>query len=328
MFGFFGGSVFGPKNIPDLSGKVIIITGANGGLGLASLLLLAPHNPSRIYLCARCEKKFNTAMADIAAAVPDAAEFVKFLELDLSSLASVKAAARAFLKENSRLDILMNNAGVMALPPGLTQDGYEIQFGINHLGHFLFTKELLPVLQATARSSPTADVRIIHISSMGHQFAPRNGGFISSICRTDMAEYSTWIRYGQSKLANILFTNQLATRYPEITSVSVHPGKVATNLAASLASEYSVFFKILRPFLLCIVKSPGVGALNQTWAATAMIKGKDCGKTGGVGYPEVEQGSYYTPVGMKTSPSAFARDEKTANELWEWSEKEVKRHGF
>lgn len=130
----FSSAPFTPEtDIPNLSGKIIVITGSNGGLGYESLIHLARHSPSRIYLCARSKEKYETAMKGILAAVPDAANFVKYLEIDLASLASVKKAAETFTAENDRLDVLMNNAGIMAQTPARTEDGFEIQFGTNHM---------------------------------------------------------------------------------------------------------------------------------------------------------------------------------------------------
>ena len=121
------------SDIPDLSGKVIIITGANSGLGYESVIHLARHSPSKLYLCARTLEKYEAAIKGISAAVPNASDFVEYLELDLASLSSTKKAAETFLAHNDRLDILINNAGIMAIPPALTKDGFEIQFGTNHV---------------------------------------------------------------------------------------------------------------------------------------------------------------------------------------------------
>jgi NAD(P)-dependent dehydrogenase (short-subunit alcohol dehydrogenase family) len=324
MFGLFGGPVFDPKKIPDLSGKVIIITGANGGLGYESLLHLAPHHPSKIYLCARSQAKYDTAMKGITVAVPEAADFVRYLELDLTSLASVRQAAQTFLKENDRLDILMNNAGVMALSPGLTKEGYEVQFGTNHVGHFLFTKELLPVLQSTA-AEPQSDVRIINLTSEGHRLAPRGVGFDPAACTTDMKDYSTWTRYGQSKLANILFSNELARRYPDITSVSIHPGPVVTNLPSSFISNHPWITMMVRPFTGLFMATAPEGALNQTWACVAPVKGKP--GIGGGSEKELQRGGYYVPVTKVGSSTKFTKDQELGKKLWEWSEKEVEKHG-
>ena len=144
----FFAAPFNPKtDIPSQGGKVILITGANGGIGKESLRYFATHGGSdvKLYLGARTPSKAQDAIKEIEAEVPGSK--IHFLELDLASLASVKKAADTFKAENTQLDILMNNAGVMALPPDLTKDGYEIQFGTNVMGHFLLTRELLPLLQ-------------------------------------------------------------------------------------------------------------------------------------------------------------------------------------
>ena len=120
-------------DIPSLNGKTIVITGGSGGLGYESLIHLARHKPTKLYLCARSKEKYENAMNGIRTSVPEAANFVRYLKLDLASLSSVQEAANAFNAENTRLDILMNNAGIMAQPPALTTDGFEIQFGTNHM---------------------------------------------------------------------------------------------------------------------------------------------------------------------------------------------------
>lgn len=334
MFGLFSGPAFDPKDIPDLSGKVIIVTGGNVGLGYETVLNLAAHNPSSIYLCARTRAKYDAAMKGIVDTIPTAASFVHHLELDLSSLSSVQTAAQTFLSSNTRLDILMNNAGIMALPPGLTTDGYELQFGTNHLGHFLLTRLLLPILQSTATStSPPSDVRIINLSSAGHQLAPGPTGFLPALCTTEMRDYSTWTRYGQSKLANILFTQQLAKRYPDITSVAIHPGTVQTNLANGWLGEHALITKLVWPLRGVLFSTSKLGALNQTWAAVAPVRGRGEGGSETVGNKgrgkgEVESGLYYVPVAKLSGTSAYGKDAKLSAELWEWSEKEMEKKGY
>jgi NAD(P)-dependent dehydrogenase (short-subunit alcohol dehydrogenase family) len=325
MPGLFGTPFKPDRDIPSLAGKVLVITGANGGLGYESLIHLAKHNPDKIYLCARSKAKYDAAMKGVTAAVPNAASFVKYLELDLTSLASVAAAADAFSAENARLDILTNNAGVMAQPPGLTKDGYEIQFGTNHVGHHLLTKRLLPIMQTTA-AEPNADVRIINLTSEGHTLAPKPTGFIPETCTTDMADYNTFSRYGQSKLANILFTNELARRYPAITSVSIHPGGVMTGLATSFTEAHPWLSFFLMPVWKMTATQPSVGAYNQTWASVAPVDGK--AGTGKEGVKAVKQGGYYVPVAKNGSMSQFAKDGELARKLWEWTEGELKKHGY
>jgi len=200
------------KDIPDLRGKVILVTGGNIGLGRESIYQLAKHNPSKIFLGARTKAKADATIAEIKKELPSAN--ITFLDLDLASFASIKQAADTFEASSKRLDMLMNNAGIMACPAALTKEGYETQFGTNHVGHALLTKLLLPTLQRTAKE-PGSDVRIINLSSSAHNWAPK-GGLVFDAMKTDMQSYSTWARYGQSKVANILFNKELAKRYPSI----------------------------------------------------------------------------------------------------------------
>lgn len=181
--GLFGGKSFNPeKDIPSLDGKVILITGGsscrhsatphsvltltgNTGLGKETVLQLAKHNPKEIFLAARTQSKAEAAIAEIKGAVPNAN--ITYLPLDLASLPSVKKAADEFKSRSDQLDILINNAGIMATPYEKTKEGYEIQFGTNHVGHAMFTKLLLPTLLKTAEQ-PGADVRVVNVSSAGH----------------------------------------------------------------------------------------------------------------------------------------------------------------
>jgi NAD(P)-dependent dehydrogenase (short-subunit alcohol dehydrogenase family) len=204
----------------------------------------------------------------------------------------------------------------MAMPYSLTKEGYEIQFGTNHIGHALLTKLLLPVLLETAKE-PNADVRIINVSSFGHYMAPP-GGIIFD--QPTLETYNTWRRYGQSKLANILFSRELAARYPSITSVSVHPGVIITDLYATFSSSALLKFGTrlyasMTPVLPGHYKDTKGGALNQTWAAT-VDKGK------------LENGEYYHPIGAKMNGSAPSRDLELARKLWEWTEGELAKHGY
>jgi retinol dehydrogenase 12 len=226
--------------------------------------------------------------------------------MDLASLSSVHAAAKQFLASSSRLDILMNNAGIMAVPPGLTADGYEIQFGTNHLGHALLITLLLPTLLKTAQQ-PGADVRIITLASRGHHRAPE-GGIQFEHLRS--ANHLTWpfVRYGQSKLANILSSNELARRYPDITAAAIHPGIVDTGLQNTLRKTYllaEIIAPIVSPFIAIGVEE---GALCQLWATTST---------------DVKSGEYYEPVGKTGLGIPMSRDTTLAEKLWQWTEDEL-----
>lgn len=185
---------------------------------------------------------------------------ITFLHLDLASLESVKEAADTFNAQSDRLDVLINNAGVMALPASTTKDGYEIQFGTNHIGHFYFTKLLMPTLQRTAESQ--RDVRIVNLSSEGHRLPPRSGLALKD-ARSSMASYNTWVRYGQSKLANILFTRELTRRYPNIKSITLHPGGIETGLSLGFQKEHPWFSGFARPIASLFLTTVQQGALTQ-----------------------------------------------------------------
>jgi len=171
----------------------------NIGLGRETIHQLSKHNPSHIYLGARNKAKADATISELKSLVPNA--HISLLELDLTSFESIKRAAHTFNQTSSKLDVLFNNAGIMATPPGQTREGYELQFGTNHVGHALLTKLLLPKLKETA-FKPGSDVRIINLSSSAHHWAPKEGYLLDQV-KTDMKATSTWARYGQSKLANI-----------------------------------------------------------------------------------------------------------------------------
>ncbi|KAB8300819.1 hypothetical protein EYC80_002747 [Monilinia laxa] len=202
----------------------------------------------------------------------------------------------------------------MAVPAATTEQGYEIQFGTNHVGHALLTKLLLPTLLKTAEQKDS-DVRVISLSSLGHKLGPV-GGIKFDDLKTDMNSYTTSSRYGQSKLSNILFTKGLDKRYGErgITAVSVHPGVVNTNLYATALEKYGVFGKIGGLVRDLAFTSMADGAKNQLWAAVA---------NKGNGKGEIVKGEYYIPVGISGNGNGYTADEKLADELWEWTEKEL-----
>lgn len=325
-FSWLFGAPFNPKtDIPSLEGKVILVTGGNAGLGKAQIQHLAQNGArAKIYLGARSESKAREAIKEIEAAAPPGTT-IHFLPIDLTDLTSVKNAAEAFKRDNDRLDVLVNNAGIMLHPPGLTKDGYEIQFGTNHVGHFLLTRLLLPTLQDTA-SDPKSDVRILNLSSEGHRMAP-SGGFDPKLATYDMADWSSMRRYGHGKLANHLFTTELTRRYPEITTVSIHPGAVATNLSKEFERNHPILAAMFSWMVKLLAPNPATGSLNQTWATVADVEGK----TSSMGSPcskKVVAGTYYTPVAKAGGESRYAKDGALAKKLWEWSEDEMQTKGF
>lgn len=202
----------------------------------------------------------------------------------------------------------------MATPYSLTKEGYEIQFGTNHVGHALLTKLLLPTMLKTAER-PEADVRVINVSSVAHTRAP-NGGIIFS--QQDLEKIGPWARYGQAKLANILHARELQRRYPAITATSIHPGVIMTDLYNPMqkftfgAGAFTTFMKgaTKAGFVYDVPK----GTRNQLWCATADRE-------------TVRSSWYWKPVGIKAPGTQYAQDEQLARKLWDWTEEELQKHG-
>ena len=292
-------------DIPDLSGKTIVVTGGNSGIGYEAALQFARKRADVILAC-RDLGKARTAAAQISSSSPDAK--VEVMELDLANLASVRGFSDAFHVEHQALHVLCNNAGVMAIPYRQTVDGFEMQFGTNHLGHFALTGLLLDRLLATDGA------RVVNVSSGAHRMGR---------IRFDDLQwhngYRRWMAYGQSKLANLLFTFELQRRADaagaKLLSVACHPGYAATNLqAAGPRMEGSSMLESL--FSLgnsLFAQSAAMGALPTEYAASAQnVHGADYFGPDGVG----EMWGYPVAVGC----GAAARDTAAAKRLWEVSE--------
>lgn len=175
MSGAFRKPVFDAKNeIGSLAGKVILITGGTGGLGRETVLSFVAHEPAHIYFTGRSQPSADKVIAECKSKYPDIS--VTFLRCDLADLEHVQQAAKHFLAKEQRLDILLANAGIMSKPPGLTMQGYELQFGTNHVGHALLVQLLTPLLEATAKK--TGDARVVWDSSMAYSLHPRGGMYL------------------------------------------------------------------------------------------------------------------------------------------------------
>jgi hypothetical protein len=289
-------------DIPDQGDRVAVVTGANTGLGYHTAAALAQAG-AQVILAVRNLEKGNLALARIVAAQPDAD--VTLQELDLSSLISVRAAAAALRKAYPRIDLLINNAGVMWTPKQLTADGFEMQFGTNHMGHFALTGLLLDNLL------PVRGSRVVTVSSMGHRIR-------AAIHFDDLQwehRYDRIAAYGQSKLANLLFTYELQRRlaardHPTTTALAAHPGGSNTDLARNLPGIFKPAVTVLGPLLF---QGAAMGALPTLRAATD---------------PDVEGGQYYGPDGLGeqrghpklVSSSAQSHDEDLQQRLWTVSE--------
>lgn len=291
------------RDIPDLSGQIIIVTGGNTGLGFETIRQLAKHSPARIYLAARSKDKAEAAISELKRSNSKACP-ITFLSLDLSSFESIKSAVKHFTSTETRLDILVNNAGIMMIPEGLTEEGYEIQFGTNVIGPALFTQLLLPILQATA--TVNSQVRVVTLSSASERMAPKDIYDFAEF-KTTMSGRNTTARYFLSKLAIIHYTSAMAERHKDVKFINVHPGIVATNL-----HHNSTGF-ILKPFLnifIGLFANPvGKGALSQIWTAVS---------------PQASSGEFYGPVGQSGQGSSASRNHELQTQLWTWIQGEIK----
>jgi NAD(P)-dependent dehydrogenase (short-subunit alcohol dehydrogenase family) len=270
-------------DIPEQTGRVAVITGANTGLGYETALALAEHG-AHVVLAVRNVDKGKDAAARITAAYPRAD--VALQELDLTSLDSVRAAAQQLRADHDRIDLLINNAGVMYTPKSNTKDGFELQFGTNHLGHFAFTGLLLD------RLLPVAGSRIVTVSSVGHRI-------LADIHFDDLQwerGYGRVAAYGQAKLANLLFTYELQRRLaPHGTTIAAaaHPGMSDTELMRNMPAPLVTAFERIAPL---IAQNPAMGALPSLRAATdpAVVGGQYYGPDSFAqtrGYPKVVRSS-------------------------------------
>ena len=246
-------------DIPDQTGRTVVITGANSGLGLRSAEALAAKG-ARVLMACRNATKAAAALEGVKAKATGAEPEVR--SLDLSSLGSVRECAAGLASELSHLDVLLNNAGIMAVPKATTADGFESQLGTNHLGHYALTGLLLPTLLAAS------DPRVVTVASNAHKF----GRMHFDDLFFEHSRYGRWSAYGQSKLANLLFSSELQRRALEhhtaLTAVAAHPGYAATNLTSGPA----IGSALMRPLLAIGDKLMGqpdhMGALPQLYAAT------------------------------------------------------------
>ncbi len=291
-------------DIPDQTGRTVLITGANSGLGLRSAEGLAAKGATVVMACRNAGKAAEARELVAAGATGPAPEVVP---LDLSSLASVTDCAERLGGELDHIDVLMNNAGIMAVPKSQTVDGFESQIGTNHLGHFALTGRLLPLLLAGPAS------RVVTVASNAHKFGRVH---LDDLC-FEREHYSRWRAYGQSKLANLLFSGELQRRAVDagtaLTAVAAHPGYAATNLTSGPALGAAVLKPLLSVSDRLFGQSDDMGALPQLYAATMPdvladdYWGPDAFR---------EQRGYPTRVGR----TARAMDHADAARLWERSE--------
>ena len=288
--------------IPDQTGRVAVITGANSGIGLEAARVLVAKG-AHVVLACRNPAKATDAESLLRAETPEAS--LEVMALDVSRLASVRAFAEAFRATHSRLDVLCNNAGVMALPPSLTEDGFDLQMATNHFGHFALTGLLLDLLKSSGPS------RVVNVSSGMHRIG---GDRFEAMM--EGRPLSPWLVYGQTKLANVLFSNELDRRATAaglaVHALTCHPGYAATNLQGTSASAGGAFgySEGVAAFMNRVFAQPSAaGAWPTLFAATS---------------PEARGGDYIGPGGITESSgppvrakaSRAARDPDLARRLW------------
>ncbi len=292
--------------LPDLSDRTFVITGANSGIGWEAARMLATRG-ARVVMACRNQEKGREAIARIHATLPTAR--LELTKLDLGSLASVRACAADLQARFPAIDVLVNNAGIMAIPRALTEDGFEVQLGTNHLGHFALTGLLFDTLQRGVAP------RVVNVASLAHSFGRMNFDDLMG-----ERNYQKWLAYGQSKLANLLFTFELQRRLSArgigMIAAACHPGYSSTNLqAVGPQQEGSAFGASVMKIGNALIGQPAErGALPTVYAAAAT---------------DVASGDYYGPDGLfevwgyprKVRGNASSQDPATAARLWEASEK-------
>lgn len=291
-------------NLPDLTGRTIVVTGGNSGLGYESVKAFALKG-AEVVLASRTMEKGEQAKAEITKDVPGAKIIV--MELDLADLDSVRSFAAAFRKKYKQLDVLLNNAGIMMSPYFKTKDGFEAQFGTNHLGHFALTGLLLDLLLKT----PGA--RIVNVSSGAHKSGSMD---FSNLQFENGKGYSPMKAYGRSKLSNLLFTYELQRKLEsagkDIIATAAHPGIAMTNLSRYM--EKKLIVRLLLPIFKGMAQDQAAGALPQIRASVD---------------PGVKGGEYYGPDGKNerkgypvvVPSNAASHDKEDAAKLWEESER-------
>jgi len=293
-------SQFSVDDIPDLSGKVIIVTGANTGVGYETAKALLLHN-AKVYMANRSIEKSEAAIKKLN---DETGKDAIFLKLDLASLKSVKAAAEEFISKEKELHVLFNNGGVMAPPIELlTEDGYDLQFGTNVLGHYYFTMLLMPALLAGTITSGDGKARVVNTSSSTHMFSNMNfDTFMDGPARKRMGPQTL---YSQSKHGVVVWATELARRYGDqgIVSTSLNPGNLKTNLQRHLGC-------IQKPLVDLLLYPVPYGALTQLYAGTSP-EGKDF------------NGMYLIPWARIGEARADTQDSKVGQELWTWLEEQT-----
>lgn len=296
-------SKYTDNDIPDLSGKVMIVTGGNSGIGKETVRSLLRHN-AKVYMASRNAEKAKVAIDELKR---DTGREAHFLQLDLSSLKGTRKAAEEFLGQEQELHTLYNSAGIMFLtnPPKeleFTEDGYDMQWGTNVLGPFYFTKLLLPALLAAAQSSPDDKARVTFTASIVQTKGIKFDTLTDTPARKKMCADQ---RYGQSKFTNVVLAREFARRYGDkgIVVTSLNPGNIQTELQRHIPG-------IFRKILNLVLHPTPMGAITQLWAGTSK-EGAEL------------NGKYLIPWARVGTPNPASQDPGLGEKLWSYLEEQV-----
>ncbi|KAJ7446754.1 hypothetical protein FB451DRAFT_1291408 [Mycena latifolia] len=296
---------FTGDDVPDLAGKICLVTGGNSGVGKETIRVLLNHN-AKVYMASRSQQKAEAAIKELK---EQTGKDALFLKLDLGDLKSIKVSAADFFSKESELHILFNNGGVM-MPPleDRTTDGYDLQFGTNVLGPFFFTKLLLPALLAGSKTSPDGKARVVNTSSGMHLMNKLDFKIILDDKKRKKAGAQSL--YALSKFGFVAYSAELARRYgdQDLVVISLHPGVIKTDLHRHMTGALGSVINIMEKTVLHDVS---YGALTQLYAGTS-VEGAQM------------NGKYLIPWARVGKPHPDSQDPKLGSELWDWMEEQVR----
>ncbi|KAI5969532.1 hypothetical protein CANMA_001423 [Candida margitis] len=312
LHGFWPGKPkFTEKDYPSLEGKVVIVTGGNTGLGYETVKSLAGATRARIYIFSRNKEKTLDAIEKLKQEVASEYDVRKreigFIQVDLSDLTTVKPAVEKFLAKEDRVDIIINNAGVMMPPQGAkAKQGYELQLGTNVLGHHLLQRLLDPLFIETSKTNPPGLSRIVWLSSTAHMLAPKGGVFWEDINFDKVPKFTTNVKsqlYGQSKAANLIQARTWSRKhgYPNVISSSICPGYLNTDLQRYATNMEKYIYKY-------VLYPQRFGAYTVLYAAFS---------------PDVKDGDHSVSFGVPAKARKDLLSEEVGDKLWSWLDKET-----